>query len=66
MIQRRTTNGGGNGVRRRGGGMPDKFGTVMQEYHDGNLHSSSGQVVTNPQQAKAIAASESGMPKKRP
>jgi hypothetical protein len=46
--------------------MPDKFGTVMQEYHDGNLHSSSGQVVTNPQQAKAIAASESGMPKKRP
>ena len=66
MIQRRTTNGGGNGVRRRGSGMPDKFGTVMQEYHDGNLHSSSGQAVTNPQQAEAIAASESGMPKKRP
>ena len=66
MIQRRTNNGGGNGVRRRGSRTPDKFGTVMQEYHDGNLHSSSGQVVTNPQQAKAIAASESGMPKKRP
>ena len=65
MIRRRTHNGGGKGVRRPGS-EPDKFGTVMQEYHDGNLHSSSGQVVTNPQQAKAIAASESGRPKKRP
>ena len=65
MIRRRTSNGGGKGVRRPGA-APDKFGTVMQEYHDGNLHSSSGQAVTNPQQAEAIAASESGMPKRRP
>ena len=65
MIRRRTSNGGGKGGRRPGA-APEKFGTVMQEYHDGNLHSSSGQAVTNPQQAKAIAASESGMPKKRP
>jgi hypothetical protein len=36
-----------------------KFGTVMREFEKGSLHSGkSGKVVTNPEQAKAIAANE--------
>lgn len=37
-----------------------KFKKVMSEYGEGNLKSSNGSDVTSPQQAKAIAASESG------
>ena len=36
----------------------DKFGTVMKEFYEGKLKSSSGEKVTDPQQAKAIAYSE--------
>ena len=35
-----------------------KVSVVMQEYKDGDLKSSSGQTVTNPTQAQAIALSE--------
>lgn len=35
-----------------------KFGKVMREFKKGTLKSSSGKKVTDPQQAKAIAASE--------
>lgn len=35
-----------------------KVGTVMREFAKGELKSSSGQKVTNPKQAKAIALSE--------
>lgn len=37
----------------------DKFGTVMKEFYEGKLKSGSGKTVTDPQQAKAIAYSES-------
>ena len=37
----------------------DKFATVMKEFYAGKLKSSSGEKVTDPQQAKAIAYSES-------
>lgn len=44
----------------------DKFGKVMGEFKAGTLHSGSkrGPVVTSPRQAKAIAASEAGLPPK--
>jgi len=37
----------------------DKFAYVMREFEEGKLKSSSGDIVTNPEQAKAIAYSES-------
>ena len=42
-----------------------KVATVMREFSKGKLKSGSGQKVKNPQQAKAIAMSESGMSKKK-
>jgi hypothetical protein len=36
-----------------------KFGKVMKEFYAGDLKSGSGKKVTNPEQAKAIAAAES-------
>jgi hypothetical protein len=39
-----------------------KVGAVMKEYGAGKLKSSSGQKVTNPKQAIAIAMSEAKMP----
>jgi len=42
-----------------------KIATVMREYSKGKLKSSSGQKVTSPAQAKAIAMSEAGMSKKK-
>jgi len=39
-----------------------KVGAVMKEYGAGKLKSSSGQKVTNPKQAVAIAMSEAKMP----
>jgi len=43
----------------------DKFEAVMREFKHGTLRSSSGQKVTDVQQAKAIAASEAGISKKK-
>jgi len=42
-----------------------KVGKVMGEYKAGKLKSSSGNKVTNPKQAVAIAISEAKMPKKK-
>lgn len=42
-----------------------KISKVMREYGKGKLKSSSGQKVTNPRQAKAIAMAEAGMSKKK-
>ena len=42
-----------------------KVATVMREYGKGKLKSSSGQKVTNPRQARAIAMSEAGLSKKK-
>ena len=40
------------------GGINDKFAVVMKEFKDGTLRSGgSGKIVTDPDQAKAIAAS---------
>lgn len=41
----------------------EKVEVVMREGYRGTLHSSSGQIVTNPAQMKAIAMSEAGMSK---
>lgn len=46
-------------------GKGDKFHKVMHEFGLGRLKSSSGEKVSDPEQAKAIAASEAGMKKKR-
>ena len=42
---------------------PSKVETVMKEFKQGKLKSSSGQKVTNPKQAIAIGLSEAGMSK---
>ena len=42
-----------------------KIATVMREFKKGKLKSSSGQKVTNPKQALAIALSESRRAKKK-
>lgn len=42
-----------------------KVRTVMREFSEGDLRSSSGQKVTNRRQAQAIAMSEAGLSKKR-
>jgi hypothetical protein len=42
-----------------------KISKVMREFKKGKLKSSSGQKVTKPAQAKAIAMSEAGMSKKK-
>jgi len=49
------------------GAAKAKFSGVMHEFKHGTLHSGSkkGPKVTNPKQAKAIAASEAGMPSKK-
>jgi len=38
--------------------IPDKFDVVMKEFAAGNLHSGSGEIVTDKDQALAIAYSE--------
>jgi hypothetical protein len=42
-----------------------KVKTVMHEFKAGELHSSSGETVTNPKQAVAIAMSEAGLSRPR-
>jgi hypothetical protein len=42
-----------------------KVGTVMKEFKEGKLKSSSGKKVINPKQAIAIGLSEAGMSKKK-
>ncbi len=42
-----------------------KIKKVMGEFKDGDLKSSSGDTVSNPQQAIAIALSEAGVQKKK-
>lgn len=42
-----------------------KFKKVMKEYGKGDLKTSAGDAVTDPKQAVAIAASESGQSKKK-
>lgn len=43
----------------------EKVGVVMAEFKRGTLHSGSGDVVTNPKQAIAIAMSEAGLSKRK-
>ena len=42
-----------------------KFEKVMREFKHGTLRSSSGDAVTNPAQARAIAYSEAGYPRRK-
>lgn len=51
------------GLKKGGSVRPGKVGTVMREFKAGKLKSSSGQKVSNPKQAIAIAMSEAGMKK---
>ena len=56
---------GGTPVEMGGKGVgKEKVGKVMKEFKSGALKSSSGQKVTKPKQAIAIALSEAGMAKK--
>ena len=41
-------------------GQKNKVETVLREFKDGELHSSSGKIVTSRKQAIAVALSESG------
>lgn len=45
-------------------GKRRKVGKVLGEFKRGTLRSGSGQKVTNPAQARAIAASEAGLKRK--
>jgi len=56
--------GAGAKKRKRIRSKKDKKATVMAEFERGTLHSSSGEKVTNPEQAVAIAYSEAGEGKK--
>ena len=51
-------------VPRTKAGKQRKVTKVMREWKGGDLQSSSGETVTNPRQALAIALSESGQSKK--
>lgn len=42
----------------------EKVGVVMSEFKRGTLHSGSGDIVTNPKQAVAIAMNEAGLSKR--
>ena len=50
-------------TKRKKKAQRDKFGKVMHEWKHGSLRSGSGKKVTDIQQAKAIAAHESGIDK---
>ena len=54
---------GGIGLKKGGAVKPGKVKIVMREFKAGKLKSGSGQKVTNPKQAVAIAMSEAGMKK---
>lgn len=56
--------GAGAKKRKKLSNKKDKFHAVMSEFKRGTLHSSSGELVTDRQQALAIAASEAGITKK--
>lgn len=43
----------------------EKIPVVMKEFKQRTLHSGSGEIVTNPKQAVAIAMSEAGLSKKK-
>lgn len=56
----------GAGAKKRKSLKPkDKKKVVMAEFERGTLHSGSGDIVTNPKQAVAIAYSESKRAKKK-
>jgi hypothetical protein len=56
---------GAGAKKRKGLNVKNKRKAVMSEFSRGTLHSGSGQIVTNPKQAVAIAYSESRKRKKR-
>lgn len=56
--------GAGAKKRKKLHSSKDKVEVVMHEFKHGKLHSGSGDKVTNPKQAVAIAMSESGQSKK--
>ena len=56
----------GDGAKKRQSlGPIDKAAAVMREFARGTLHSGSGEIVKNPQQAKTIAMSEAGKKRKK-
>jgi len=55
---------GAGATKRKSLPAKDKKEVVMNEFKRGTLHSGSGEIVTNPKQAVAIAYSEAGKSKK--
>lgn len=56
----------GAGAKKRAGlGAKNKKKVVMKEFSRGTLHSGSGDIVTNPKQAVAIAYSEARKSKRK-
>jgi hypothetical protein len=56
---------GAGASKRKSLSSGDKKKVVMKEFKKGTLHSGSGEIVTNPKQAVAIAYSEDGQSKKK-
>lgn len=56
---------GAGASKRKSLPLAEKKEVVMKEFQRGTLHSSSGQKVTNPKQAVAIAYSEAGESRKK-
>lgn len=56
---------GAGAAKRKELPAPEKKKVVMKEFSRGTLHSGSGEKVTNPKQAVAIAYSEAGEKKKK-
>lgn len=56
---------GAGAAKRKELSQKDKKSVVMKEFQRGTLHSGSGEKVTNPKQAVAIAYSEAGQSKKK-
>lgn len=56
---------GAGAEKRKSLASSEKKKVVMEEFKRGKLHSGSGEIVTNPKQAVAIAYSEAGEKKKK-
>ena len=64
LILRHSNKLGAGAKKRKSLHGKEKIEVVMHEFKRGTLHSGSGDIVSNPKQAIAIALSEAGLSKK--